>query len=301
MTIRRSNLPIHSRFQISDFRMLRLLATAGLALLGFSVVGGCTSETPPPPRDIGQLVKPEDRLIHAIETSDVNGVRTALATGCDPNSAGSGDMPPLHLAASRGFVEAGKLLLDGRADIDLMNVSNDSASTEKNADKNTAAKNGTDKGAENNAGNNPKRRGNTALHTAVMVGNADFVRMLIEHKADLNIRNARDMTPLDLAISQEGALKIAEEQAKDPDRIALVSEQSTKNQAVLAVLREHGARTTQDLEGKRLEDIKSGGILGRLPEQIKSRPESAPPRPLEKKLPIEKPPPLEESPPPDSK
>jgi len=70
--------------------------------------------------DVTSFIKPEDRLTHAIEVKDLEGVRAALRAGSDPNRADKDDLPPLHLAATRGFVEAGKALLENHADVNLM-------------------------------------------------------------------------------------------------------------------------------------------------------------------------------------
>jgi len=228
---------------------LRILG-ACLYAFGLILVAGCGEPEPAIPaaaQDINPYIKAEDRLIHAIEKENVAAVTEALNTGSDPNSPGSGELPPLEVAASRGFVEAGKLLLAKGAEIDQVPV--------------------TKVPGEN--GEMVERRGNAALHTAVATGQIEFVKWLIENKADVNLRNGRDSTPLDIAKNSADMLKAREELAKDPEIIADIAGRMTKTQELIKLLEEQGAKTTQDFEAKKLEDIKGGGIIGSLPPEIR--------------------------------
>ncbi|MSQ97508.1 MAG: ankyrin repeat domain-containing protein [Gemmataceae bacterium] len=211
---------------------------------------GCTDPEPaipPAAKNIDLLIKPEDRLIHAIEKGDLSAVEQALKTGSDPNSPGSEEFLPLEVAARHGFVDAGRALLAHHADIDRVPM---------------VKTRGED-------GKLVERRGNSALHTAVATGQVEFVKFLIENKADVNVRNGRDTTPLDIAKNSEEMLKGIENEASTPERIASITEKLAKTNVLITLLEEHGGKRTQDFETKKLEEINGGGIIGRLPVELR--------------------------------
>lgn len=213
---------------------------------------GCTDPepvVPPAAKNIDLLIKPEDRLIHAIEKGDLSAVEQALKTGSDPNSPGSDSQPPLEVAARHGFVEAGRALLANQADIDKVPIVK----------------------VRGDDGKLVERRGNSALHTAVATGQVEFVKLLIENKVDINIRNGRDTTPLDIAKNSAEMLKSIENEASSPERIASITEKLAKTNVLITLLEENGGKTTQDFEAKKLEEINGGGILGRLPAELRGQ------------------------------
>ena len=238
-------------------QILSRASICAMFALTLALAAGCSDSppaAPPAAQTIDSFVKPEDRLIRALEKQDLQAVKEALAAGIDPNNPGTGKLTPLEFAASKGFVDGGKALLAHHVDINGAAIVKERGEDGKMVD----------------------RRGNAALHTAVAYGQVDFVKMLIEQKADVNIRNGRGLTPLDMAKSSEEALKGIEEgngtYTPSPDRLALIVEQRDKMSALVALLEEHGGLTTQDFEAKKLEEINSGGIIGELPEEIRLKP-----------------------------
>ena len=228
---------------------LRILK-AWSPLIVLVLAAGCTEPEPAVPaaaKNIDLLIKPEDRLIHAIEKGDLSAVEQTLQTGSDPNSPGSGELPPLEVAARHGFVEAGQALLAHHAEIDRVPL---------------VKTRGED-------GKMVERRGNSALHTAVAMGQVEFVKFLIENKADINVRNGRDTTPLDIAKNSAEMLKSIENEAGSAERIASITEKLAKTNVLITLLEEHGGKTTQEFEAKKLEAINSGGIIGRLPAELR--------------------------------
>jgi ankyrin repeat protein len=239
---------------------MRILG-ACITALAAAIVAGCTDPEPAIPaaaQDINPYIKAEDRLIHAIEKGNVAAVEEALNTGSDPNSPGSGALPPLEVAASFGFIEAGQKLLAKGADIDRVAVTK----------------------VRGKDGEPIERRGNAPLHTAVQTGQIEFVKWLLDNKADINVRNGRNSTPLDVAMNSAEMLKSREELAKEPEIVADIAARTAKTQEVIKLLEERGAKTTQDFEAKKLEEIKGGGIIGRLPPEIRGTTIS--PKPVEK-------------------
>ena len=219
-------------------------------IIVFGLSAGCTEPEPaipPAAKNIDLLIKPEDRLTHAIEKGDLSAVEQALQSGSDPNSPGSEEFRPLEVAARHGFVEAGRALLAHHAEIDRVPM---------------IKTRGED-------GKMIERRGNSAVHTAVATGQVEFVKFLIENKADINVRNGRDTTPLDIAKNSAEMLKSIENEAGTPERIASITEKLAKTNVLITLLEEHGGKTTQDFEAKKLEAINSGGIIGRLPAELR--------------------------------
>ncbi|MCE9551812.1 MAG: ankyrin repeat domain-containing protein [Planctomycetes bacterium] len=217
-----------------------------------ALAAGCTepeTAVPPAAKNIDLLIKPEDRLVHAIEKGDLSAVEQALTTGSDPNSPGSDELPPLEVAARHGFVDAGRALLAHQADIDRVPIVK----------------------TREEDGKMIQRRGNSALHTAVATGQVEFVKFLIDNKADINVRNGRDTTPLDIAKNSAEVLKSIQTEASSPERIASITERLSKTNALITLLEEHGGKTTQDFEAKKLEEINGGGILGRLPAELRGK------------------------------
>jgi ankyrin repeat protein len=119
---------------------------------------------------LGGQVQGQTPLVAAIQAASVEIVRELLDRGADPNLRAlafnqSAGVSPLESAA--GFSpEAAKLLLRKGADV-----------------------------------NSPTKGGFTALHRAVIRGDADLVHDLIEKGAKVDVKEAvSDMTPLDFAI-----------------------------------------------------------------------------------------------------
>jgi hypothetical protein len=68
--------------------------------------------------------------------------------------------------------------------------------------------------------NTPGREGNTALHLAVLQNNLGLVKMLVEAKASISMKNIAGITPLQLAI-QKGNPKIIEQLGAVPSSVAI--------------------------------------------------------------------------------
>ncbi|CAG9833501.1 unnamed protein product [Diabrotica balteata] len=109
----------------------------------------------------------EIRLIHAVNTNNVDKVRDLLERGVSPNSADSEKRSALHVAVSKAYSEIVELLLKHGA--------------------------------------NPNSRDiiqNTPLHLAACVHNLSIVTMLINAKADVTCLDLHGRNPFQLALSK---------------------------------------------------------------------------------------------------
>lgn len=152
-------------------------------------------------------------------------VRALIGAGADVNESGSdatAGLTPLHRAVSQGDLDVVELLLDNGADVNVNTSSFDtpfiSAVRRGHRDITELL---ASRGADPNAANN---QGNTPLHLAASYGDTEMTRLLIEMGANVNAQNPRllNATPLDVALRGE-------------------------HEEVAAILREHGAKTFQEL------------------------------------------------------
>ena len=117
-----------------------------------------------------------DTLLHASIFGGHIGVAELLfAHHADVNAPGTYSVTPLHVASRYGRLDAAKWLLDHGADVNAQRVD-----------------------------------GQTALHSAAFRGHLDIVRMLVlEHKADVSVRDVEGCTPLSLALEgSDGGLEV---------------------------------------------------------------------------------------------
>ena len=124
-----------------------------------------------------------------------------LASGADPNIAMANGRTPLMAASRRGDVEAMHLLIDAKAEVDTKNGRGETALM-------LAAGSGNPEACGSCSSAVPTRvcgpsRDETALGNAGTAGNADVVRMLLDHGAEINVRNSRGYSPLMLAASSD--------------------------------------------------------------------------------------------------
>ena len=174
-------LPLQQAVGLGDFTMVELLLASG------AVTDGEIPEEPRPlfraiglkdERLVGLLLlhkadpKKPDReglmpLVHAMILESIEIVRQLLEAGADPNASEPNFDTPFLRAVRYGQTAIAKLLLEHGASINACSSGD----------------------------------GNSALHWAVAAGNKDLVDLLLQHKADVNARNLRGETPLDLTRS----------------------------------------------------------------------------------------------------
>ncbi|NIP69575.1 MAG: hypothetical protein GTO04_10470 [Planctomycetales bacterium] len=227
-----------------------------LFLAALLSLAGCAEEDGIPPEIERKAAQMGDPLLRAIEENQVEGVIEALQNGADPNVAQEGKLPPLHLAASLGFVEVAEALIKRRADVNLMS---------------TYSSQGPD-------GEVQTRPGRTALHMAITGNHLEVAQLLIQHNAQVNTKNAHGMTPLDLATSKGNFLEQLQAKETEPERLSSLTNDMSVNQSISQLLKENGAKTSTEIEAADLDQLlqedESGGIMGRLNaslERIKNK------------------------------
>ena len=219
-------------------RLVQLLAAAFLVQLS-----SCSKPVDNPSPNLS--LSPNEQLMLAIEDNDQDATRAALKAGAEPNTPVGNSMPPLHMAAASGFVEIGRLLINHKANVNLLGNYNTPGTT---------------------------KNGGMPLHVAINVAISlptsmeyytertqslvDFVQMLLENKADVNARDSRNKTPLDLtnvfiSVREPGAV----------DKIA------TKD-GLIDVLERYGGQAGAPKEDKDAIEI-TGGLLSEVDRLLK--------------------------------
>ena len=185
---------------------------------------------------IGPLASAADgdneKLYAAIRDNDLRGLTALLDRGADPNAADARKRTPLVSAAAIGPIEAMKVLVAHKADVNARDASGSTALTwsardlgkvrfllDNGADPNPTSPRGPtalmiaagaersveivrallDKGADIKASNGV---GHTALHAAANAGNLPVLSLLLEKELDINARTREPsggFTPLILA------------------------------------------------------------------------------------------------------
>lgn len=112
-------------------------------------------------------------------------------------------LTPLLLATWEGHLEAVEILLQNGATVDASQDHQTSLNWAAQRNHLEIAKLLLRHGADVNAQDKPERNSASILHTAVFQGHEDFVQLLVEEGADLSLKNALGMTPLEQVIAQK--------------------------------------------------------------------------------------------------
>jgi hypothetical protein len=142
----------------------------------------------------GELDK---KLLEVVKRGNAYKVIEFLREGANVNTRDEDGLTPLHYAASRGYVEVARLLLENGADVNAKNEHGITplhvAASEGHAE---VVRLLLEHGADANARDED---GLTPLHNAAANGHLDVVKLLLEKGADPAIRSNGDWTPLDIA------------------------------------------------------------------------------------------------------
>lgn len=152
----------------------------------------------------------ETPLYCATDAANTEVVDELLRRGADANIADGLEYAPLHVASSRGYSAIVRSLLTYGADC---NVRDHEGATPLTLAIQDDADDDTLNCLLNHRGINFNLQGagnNTPLHEAILSGDAQLVRDLIQRGADLNIRNGSNNTPLALTTFDAGNPEIAE-------------------------------------------------------------------------------------------
>ncbi|KAK3875811.1 hypothetical protein Pcinc_019344 [Petrolisthes cinctipes] len=137
------------------------------------------------------------RLVQCVRDGNVGGVKAALVRGANVNEdTWSGGAGPLHLASEKGYLDVMKLLLQHKADINMM--------SSRKGD-----------------------HGGTALHLAAEKGHEGVMELLLGARADTESLDNNGITPLHWAAysGQLGSLEVLK--SYKCDLHALDKEEST--------------------------------------------------------------------------
>jgi ankyrin repeat protein len=140
--------------------------------------------------------EPRDNLYTAIRSNDLQRLKALLDEGVSANTEGSNKVTPLMDAAAIGSVDAMKMLIERRADVNAVNTYGSTALMWSVTDA-KKVRLLLDHGADVNVA---ARSGRTALIVAAFANpSADVVRMLLARGANVTVMDQRKVTPLNAA------------------------------------------------------------------------------------------------------
>jgi ankyrin repeat protein len=140
--------------------------------------------------------EPQDKLYSAIRSNDLGQMKALLDGGVSANEAGPEGITPLMAAAEVGSLDAMKLLIDRRADVNAKSTYGSTALMWSVTDP-KKVRLLLDHGADVNVA---ARSGRTALIIASFANpSAEVVRMLLAKGANVAVMDQRKVTPLNAA------------------------------------------------------------------------------------------------------
>src|SRR5262245_54901633 len=138
----------------------------------------------------------QDRLYSAIRANDLRQIKALLDAGVSANEEGPDGITPLMVAAEAGSLDAIKLLIDRRADVNARNTYGSTALMWSVTDP-KKVRLLIDHGADVNVA---ARSGRTALIIASFANpSAEVVRMLLDKGANVAVMDQRKVNPLNAA------------------------------------------------------------------------------------------------------
>ena len=140
--------------------------------------------------------EPRDNLYTAIRSNDLQRLKALLDEGVSANTEGPNKITPLMDAAAIGSVDAMKMLIERRADVNAVNTYGSTALMWSVTDA-KKVRLLLDHGADVNVAS---RSGRTPLLVAAFANpSADVVRMLLAKGANVTVMDQRKVTPLNAA------------------------------------------------------------------------------------------------------
>ena len=140
-------------------------------------------------------------LLMAIEKGDTEFIKKLLEQGANPNTLDASGASMLWHCAKLGALDNAKLLFENGADINLKNTSNEATALIKAAQDNqlviTAFLLEKDAYVDSQ-----DKNGETAILYAVVEKNIELVNLLIQFKANANIKNIKGTSAISYASSQ---------------------------------------------------------------------------------------------------
>lgn len=173
-----------------------------------------------------------------------------IEQGANPNATDHLGRYLLHLQIAQGNLKGAKALIENGADVNIVNQEQDGywrPGIDANALKGQTALHFAIRVYRNNKDLNPEKA-NRAL---------EFISYLIEHKANLNIKDCNEKTPLDTAIFfdtpeivrlliKAGAdLNIGKEKAKDILNYAVTKGHTDIGKAAIRYILEHNSQSNK--------------------------------------------------------
>ncbi|MDG2207939.1 MAG: ankyrin repeat domain-containing protein [Pirellulales bacterium] len=196
-----------------------------MMLCAIGLIGCVGCEKPPEQVDFdlpADALSRQLSLASAIEHDNTDEARLLINGGLDPNAPIEGGLPPLHLAAFQGRVAMGELLISLGADVNGAAVPADES-------------------------------GPRPLHVAVSRSKLLFLQLLLQKNAGPNILDGLQQTPLDLVVGKTTLLAHRVKQSRGASEEQRQRLKLAAMQDIEKLLREHGAKTTAELERGRLD------------------------------------------------
>eukprot|EP01112_Ceratiomyxa_fruticulosa_P014571 TRINITY_DN4189_c0_g3_i1.p1 TRINITY_DN4189_c0_g3~~TRINITY_DN4189_c0_g3_i1.p1 ORF type:complete len:481 (-),score=105.34 TRINITY_DN4189_c0_g3_i1:104-1546(-) len=161
----------------------------------------------------GKIKESDKEFVQAAEAGNVDKLRDMLEKALVlVNCTDAGRRTALHYAAWDGHIRALEFLLEKGANIDLVERSGRTPIAMATAGKKKDAVKFLAKNKANlNISDTHQKL--TPLHVACKEGSADIVKVLLKYNADPSLKNAKGLTPMEVARenSQDAVIKVFEE------------------------------------------------------------------------------------------
>lgn len=136
-------------------------------------------------------------LFQAVGSNNIIQTKKLIDKGANVNARNRSRQTPLMFAASRGFMEIARLLIEKGADVNATYAYANVLMAAASANRMEMAQLLIEKGAKVNG---PIPSGATPIYSAIKRGLIDMVKFLIKKGADVNVKDRYGITPLKFAI-----------------------------------------------------------------------------------------------------